>query len=439
MPEALLTRPALVLAVGALVVVALALKAGLQRVRVPPLLGYLALGLALRWVQARAGVDAPQPAWVLGFLGELGLVCLLFKVGVECDPVGLVRELPGAVWVWFWNVALSAGLAYVVARHALGLALVPSLFVATAFSATSVGVAVAVWDDLGHLRTRLGRRLLDVAELDDLSAVAFVVLLLGAVPVLARDGLAADGLATLLLRQGLWLLAKGLVLAAACWALARLVERGLDRLAALERGPDPLLTVVGLAFVVAGAAGALGFSAAIGAFFAGLLFSRAVHRVHGETPFLSLYDLLTPFFFVDMAYHLELGALGEAWRTGLVLLVPATLGKLLGGGLPLVRREGLLPAAQLAVSLLPRAEIALVVMGLGRALGPEVVPPHLYGGVLFVSAVLCLVTPLALGRLLALAPPADGDPSRRRPPTRPGHAGHGRTRPARPPAAADEG
>lgn len=114
----------------------------------------------------------------------MGIVFLLFRVGLESELRKLVENLRDATLVWLADIAASGALGFVFAHHLLGLALVPSLFVAVAMTATSVGVSVAVWREEGALDSRRGQLLLDVAELDDVSDVVLMALLLAVAGVL---------------------------------------------------------------------------------------------------------------------------------------------------------------------------------------------------------------------------------------------------------------
>lgn len=159
-----------------------------ERLRLPAQVGYVALGLGIRLAQEEWRLFDEGTLLGLDHLAELGVVCLLFHVGLRSNPKALAEQLPKAAVVWISDVLVSAGLGYVASRWVLGMELVPSLFVAAALSATSVGVSLLSWEEADALRTRPGGFLLDLAELDDLSAVLLLVLLLGAVPALSGQG-----------------------------------------------------------------------------------------------------------------------------------------------------------------------------------------------------------------------------------------------------------
>jgi Kef-type K+ transport system membrane component KefB len=161
-----------------------------------------------------------------------------------------------------------------------------------------------------------------------------------------------------------------------------------------------MLVVMGVGFLIASFAGWLGFSLAIGAMFAGLAFSRDPEAVKTEKSFQDLYAFVTPFFFISIGFNIDPDALTQALQIGAVLTVAALLGKLIGDGLPSWLLIGGSGAALIGASMIPRAEIAMVIMHQGQQLGPEVVPPPVYAGMVMVSGVTCLLAPLLLNPLL---------------------------------------
>ena len=79
-----------------------------------------------------------KPEEIFEFLAELGIICLLFRVGLESDVIGLVSQLPKAFGILIGDVLISGVFGFITAYFLLKIALIPSLFVATAFTATSV-------------------------------------------------------------------------------------------------------------------------------------------------------------------------------------------------------------------------------------------------------------------------------------------------------------
>ena len=262
MPEELVAHPIFILVLGAAMVLAMLVKAGLERIGLPALVGFLLLGVGIRSVDDAWGLLNDSGFWSFELLGELGVICILFRVGLENDPRRLLSQIPPAISIWIGNVALSAVLGYLTARYALGFELIPALFVASALSATSVGVSVLIWDKAKRLQSELGEQLIDVAELDDLSAIAFMVVLFAVAPLL-HQGADSATLSKAIMMSGGLILAKALLFGAVCFGFAVFVEKWITAFfSRFEVAPDPMIGVVGIAFVIAAFAGWLGFSVA---------------------------------------------------------------------------------------------------------------------------------------------------------------------------------
>lgn len=396
MPDELLTHPLFILVIGVAMVLAMLVKAGLERIGLPALVGYLLLGVGIRLADDAWGFLNESGKWSFALLGELGVICILFRVGLENDPRQLLRQLPRAVSIWIGNVVLSAAFGYVAARYLLGFRLIPSLFVATALSATSVGVSVLIWEGAGQLKSELGERLIDVAELDDISAIVFMVVLFAAAPLL-HDGTDTSTLSQTILTASGLVLAKALLLACLCLAFAILLEKRVTGFfARFERAPDPMIGIIGIGFIIAALAGWLGFSVAVGGLFAGLAFSRDPDAVKMESSFMPVYEWLTPFFFIVIGLRFDPSIVIPALGLGGVLLVAAVIGKLVGAGLPALLQSGRRGGALMGVSMIPRAEIALVIVQTGSQLGQWAVPNELYGAMVIVSVGTCILVPIVL-------------------------------------------
>jgi Kef-type K+ transport system membrane component KefB len=337
---------------------------------------------------------------VFGFLSQVGVIALLFRIGLESNLQGLIRQLPRAGGIWAGNVALSGVAGYGTARWLLGMGLVPSLFAGIGLTATSVGVSMAVWREKKALSSANGELLVDVAELDDISGVGLMAILFAMVPVLQTGGNALTGLTDALRTAG-WFALKLAGFTLLCFLFSRYLEKRLTRLFKKTGHPETtMLLVVGTGFVIAAVAGWLGFSLAIGALFAGLLFSRDPDAVKFDTSFESLYELFTPFFFIGIGLRMVPGSLAEGMTVGSVLLLTAVVGKLLGAGCPALLTTGRAGALLIGLSMVPRAEIAMIIMQRGQELGAWAVPPRLFSAMVFVSAGTCVVVPWVLSSLL---------------------------------------
>jgi Kef-type K+ transport system membrane component KefB len=402
----------LVLLVGVLVVVNMFVRGTLQRSLVPSLVVFLAIGAVLALVRESLGEAAEGFDTVFHFLRDVGLVVLLFRVGLESDLRGLVDQLRSASVVWAANF-VGAGLAGVAAAKLMGLPLPTALIIGTAFTATSVGISVAVWQDQGALRTEKGSLLLDLAELDDITAVVLMALLFAVLPVIHAGG---DGWGLLFLRTGGLFALKLAGFVAFCWLFSTRIEARLTGfLRRCEPKQDVMLSVAAMGFCIAALAALLGFSFAIGAFFAGLAFSRDPETVKLEGSFLPIYEFFAPFFFIGIGLDIEPGVMGGALVLGGVLLGFAVVGKIIPNGLPVWLLQDRVGAALIAVSMVPRAEITLVIMQRGKQLGEWAVTKEVYGAMVLVCAATCLVSPAVLNTMFRRWPVGDEAHSRRPP------------------------
>jgi Kef-type K+ transport system membrane component KefB len=161
-----------------------------------------------------------------------------------------------------------------------------------------------------------------------------------------------------------------------------------------------MIMVIGIGFIIAAVAGLMGFSVAIGAFFAGLVFSRDPRAVRMEESFTPLYEFFTPFFFIGIGLSIDPTMLITALGLGFILLIAAVLGKVIGAGGPAFLTLGSTGSLLLGVSMVPRAEIAMVIMERGYKLGDWAVPPEVFGAMAVVSAATCLISPVILRLLL---------------------------------------
>jgi len=387
-----------VMLAGVTIVLASIVRAVSARVGLPSVVGLLLLGLAGGLADAHFAFLTPPAREVFAFLADLGIVALLFKVGLESNLVRLLSALPRATLIWLGDIGASASLAFVTAHFVLGLALVPSLVTAVALSATSVGLSMGVWQESRRLNSTEGRLTLDVAELDDISGVMLLAVLFAIVPLLQAGG----GLAwpAALQAAGVMLL-KLAAFTVFCVLFARYLEPRITALA-LRLTPKParMLTVAGVGFMIAALAEALDFSLAIGALFAGLVFSRDPDAVRAESGFDDLHALLMPFFFVSVGLGVDFDGLQAGIAAGIVLSVAAVLGKVAGGSLPSLAFTGAAGAAVIGVSLVPRAEIALYVAHEARAAGEAVLPAAGYAAIVIVVLVTGVLAPVLLRHAL---------------------------------------
>lgn len=377
-----------ILALGLTIGLAMVIKAFFGRTILPPLVGYIALGLGLRLSEQGWGLPSPEDMDIFLFLGDAGLVALLFRVGLESNLRRLISQFGRASLVAVGDVCVAGLVAYGACRWLLAMDLAQSVIVASALTATSVGVTVSVWQAAGSLNTRTGALLVDVAEMDDIAGVIILGLVLALASDLRLGHIRLEAFEAVLGQT----MVKLALFVAACLVFARYLERPLmDFLRRWEVPADLTLTMLSLGFILAAMAGMLGFSLAIGAFFAGLAFSRDPRALPLDRGFTPIYELLSPFFFIGIGLRIAPAALPLAGLASLVLLLAAILGKLAGNGLPVWFLENRQAALLVGVSMVPRAEITMIIMQMGQGLGDWAVSDAIFAAVVLSSVLTCIV------------------------------------------------
>lgn len=364
-----------------------------QRLKLPGVVGEIvagcAIGPAALGLVSREQIASGMP---LDVLAEIGVVLLLFSVGLETRLDDLKKVGRSAFLVGVLGVIVPFVLGALWA-HGSGFEWTKSMFVAAAFVATSAGITARVLQELGVLTRIESRVILGAAVIDDILAM----LLLGVVTSLQGDaGVNVPGL-LLVLAQ-----AVGFV-AVIGWVGTTVMRR---RAYWLDRPINPLspLTIalaicLGLAFLST----EFGLAAIIGAFLAGMIASEMHQREELEHQMQPLLALLTPFFFVITGAKIDLGvfASGAALLTLLVVTVIAIASKLIGGflgALSLGRRGALI----VGVGMVPRGEVGVVIASLGLAAG--VFTDQTYAVIVAMSLLTSIVTPPVLSALLKRAP-----------------------------------
>jgi Kef-type K+ transport system membrane component KefB len=186
-----------------------------------------------------------------------------------------------------------------------------------------------------------------------------------------------------------------------CILFSRYVEGRITKfMRKYEPIPGQTIALIGGGFVIAAIAGIIGFSVAIGAFFAGLVFNRDPQTVKLETPFEIFYEFFIPFFFIHIGMNVQIGVSNEVILIGSILLAIAILGKVLGNGGPLIRQTGWRGALTFGFSMVPRAEISMVIMQRGLILGDGVLSKDLFTSMVIVCLGTAIISPVVVNSFL---------------------------------------
>lgn len=347
-----------------------------ERFHQPGIVGQILAGVVIG--PSVLGWMAPND--FLTALAELGVMFLLFRVGLEVKASDLIKVGPIATWVAVLGVAVPFVLGWGILRL-WGEPQIESIFVGAAMVATSVGITAQVLAAKGLLQERASRIILAAAVIDDV---------LGLI-ILALVSSLAKGKVNFLELALTATLAIGFTIIVVLWGtktMRRVVPHLLDRLRGVEA---QFAMAMILLFALSLLAVYAGVAAIIGAFLAGMVLAESVsHRVHDLTQ--GVTELLVPFFLAGIGLHFSLSALSN-WSTvtlaGLILLA-AMLSKFVGCGLG-AYSLGWADASRVGVGMIPRGEVGMVVAQIGQSLG--VIGEHVYAVVVLMSVATTLVAP----------------------------------------------
>jgi CPA2 family monovalent cation:H+ antiporter-2 len=326
-----------------------------RALRLPMLLGYLAVGIIVgpHVLRLVGNVETVQA------LAEFGVILLLFAVGVEVSFRNMVQLGQVVILVGLGQVIGTAVIAF-GAGLLLGWPIAQAIVLGLVISISSTMVALKTLTDRGELQTLHGRMLTGLLLLQDLAFVPMVAIL----PALKDQGQALPA------ELGLGLLKAVVVLALMVLLGGKVISWLLRRAAAIGSREAFIVTSVAIAVATAALTQSVGLSAAMGAFVAGLILSESDfgHRVLSEV--VPVRDTFAALFFVSLGMLTDPGYLVD--HAGLVLMVVSLvmLVKLvLTAGL--LRLGGFLPNTALLTSLglVQVGEFSFILAGSATALG----------------------------------------------------------------------
>ena len=325
-------------------------------------------------------LDWVKPNELLSALAELGVMFLLFRVGLEIRASELVRVGKVAIMVAIMGVVLPFALGWGILR-CWGEPQIESVFVGAAMVATSVGITAQVLASKGLLDATASKIILAAAVFDDilgLLILAFVSgLARGSVNIVELMGTAvmAIGFTLLLIKYG-------------TKTVGRFVKWAEEKLHLVEaQFVLALVLMFGLALLAIHA----GVAAIVGAFLAGMALGESTgHRTHDMAH--GVTELLVPFFLAGIGLHFDLSLFTRQSTVilAMVVMVAAVLSKLVGCGLGAIGL-GRADAVRVGVGMVPRGEVGMVVAQIGLSLGT--ISQAVYGIVVFMAVTTTLVAP----------------------------------------------
>ncbi len=314
-------------------------------------------------------------------LSEIGVIFLLFLVGLETKPADIFHVGGRALAVAVLGVIVPFIFGYLITA-AWGKTTIEAIFVGAAMVATSVGITARVLGQMGLLGLETSRIILGAAVIDDILGL----LILAVVSSLAREGGVnyAQISTTAALAVGFTLLIL--------FIGARAVNRLRPRVENLKVGQSYLVFGFSLCLGLALVASYIGVAAIIGAFLAGMALSESAEGSDMPHQAEAVTEFLLPFFLTNIGMQLKLDTFlsSSVIILAVIVTILAVLSKLIGCGMA-AWRMGKKKAAQIGMGMVPRGEVGIVVAQIG--LGLQAVSDATYGVVLFMAVATTLIAP----------------------------------------------
>ena len=277
-----------------------------QKLRLPNIVGFLLTGVII----GPHGFQLIQSVDEVETLAEIGVVLLLFTIGLEFSLETILSVQRRVVWAGLLQVVLTTLVVLAVARL-LGASVEVGLFYGFLVSLSSTAIVLRIYHDRGEINSLQGRLASGLLLFQDLCVVPMMLLL----PVLAGSG--QDSIFLIV-----WVLAKSLItLVAIVWTARKLLPRLLHQVALLRNREIFVLFVVLVCFGTAWLTSETGLSLALGALVAGLVISESELSHQIVADILPLRDCFSGIFFISIGMLLNLGLLSQDFRITLLELL----------------------------------------------------------------------------------------------------------------------
>jgi CPA2 family monovalent cation:H+ antiporter-2 len=370
----LLEQLALILCVAAVTTVLF------QKIRQPVVLGYLLAGIII-------GPHTPVPLFAdtgtAQMVSEMGVILLMFSLGLEFSLGKVIRIGPTAGVVGVIECSLMISLGYLTGRL-FGWTAYESVFAGAMVAISSTTIVVKAFSEQG-MKGKVTEIVLGILIAEDLIAVLLLAILTA---VASGAGLSTGALLMTVARLAVFL---GALLAVGMLVVPRLVRLVVK----LGRNETLVVACVGICFGFALLARFFGYSVALGAFLGGALVSESGEARKVEQLIEPVRDVFAAVFFVSVGMLIDPHLVAQHWLAVLVLTAVVIAGKVTGVAFgSFIAGNGVRTSVQAGMSLAQIGEFSFIIAGLGLSL--RATGTFLYPVAVAVSAVTTLLTPWLL-------------------------------------------
>ncbi|HWR36192.1 MAG TPA: cation:proton antiporter [Clostridia bacterium] len=360
-----------------------ALAGGLlaRRLRQPLILGYVFGGILI-------GRFTPGPAisdlHFLEMLAEVGVILLMYSIGIEFSARDLLRVKWVALLGGFLGILLSIALGLAVG-HLLGWTTAQGITIGAVISVASTMVLSRLLIDRGELHSRHGSVMIGITLVEDMAVVVMTVLL-PSLSSIQNGNFLAIGIA--FGKSALLLIPIGFI-------AYKLVPPIMTRVARTRSQELYLLVALALGFATAAVTQAVGFSLALGAFLAGMVISESEYAHQTLAQLLPLRDAFVALFFVTIGALIDPSTLFSNLPLLATLVALVIFGKfVVWGTVVLLFGYGVWTAILVAVGLTQIGEFSFILVQVAR--NAKLVGDDVYNATLATALVTILLNALLM-------------------------------------------
>jgi len=360
-------------------------------VRLPPLVGEIVAGIIIGNTFIFDLLQLGTNIEVLSVLAEIGVIFLLFAIGLETPFSDLKRVGGTAILVAILGVIFPFMFGYLLIVSS-GFPQVEALFIGAAMTATSIGITARVIKDMNMMNSIESKVIIGAAVIDDVLGLVILAMISG-----IASGGAMDIVGTVMVAALAVIFVVAVVFVGS--GLLPKVRKQVHEfrtptpVMSMRRKISPLAVAIIVCFGLSAAASYFGLAAIIGAFLAGMVFAEFKDLFPVGEQFEAINEFLVPFFFLYIGISVNLSAFGGVAILALMITFVAIATKFIGCGLG-AYRLGVKSAAIVGVGMAPRGEVGLIIASVGLTIGS--ISNDMFSIVVFMSLLTTLVAPLLL-------------------------------------------
>ncbi|MDH3854082.1 MAG: cation:proton antiporter [Nitrosopumilus sp.] len=359
----------------------------MKKIKFPTIIGFIIIGM----IAGPYGLGIVEDVELINLLAELGIIILLFVVGLEFSLQKLRKAGIKAIIVGLSELSIMFFLAYVGA-FSFGWSHIEALYLAGILSISSTAISLRLMRDLKLVKTKEFNTIITILIVEDLAAVLLLVIL----------GNASAGEGIEIADVGILILQSLAFFVVALAAGIKLIPKLLEKIQGLDIPEGPFITALALGFGLAVLAHFLGQSSAIGAFIMGMIIASSKHSEAIIQKVLPLRDFFGVIFFVSIGMLVNITAIPQVALISIPIIILAVIGKFVGNFFSAAMSgHDMAGASTVGSVMVPRGEFSFIIAK--QAIDSGAVRDSLYPVTMLVTLATMLCMPLLLKILPTLA------------------------------------